>query len=105
MYLSTNTRPDITFAVNQCARFTHNPKNSHSIGVKRVLRYLRGKKDKGMDLNLTGSYNVDCYVDADFAELWGVEDNQDPLYVKSRTVFLLYLWDILYCGFLSSNHK
>ena len=69
MYLSTNIRPDITFAVNQYARFTHNPKNSHPINVKKRLRYLWGKKDKGMDLNPTGSYNVDCCVDADFAEL------------------------------------
>jgi hypothetical protein len=25
MYLSSNSRPDIQFAVHQCARFTHNP--------------------------------------------------------------------------------
>ena len=35
MYLSTNTRPSIVFAVSQCARFTHIPKNSRSIGVKK----------------------------------------------------------------------
>lgn len=33
-----------------------------------MLRYLRGTKDKGMDLNPTGFYNVYCYVDADFAK-------------------------------------
>ena len=30
LYLSGNTRPDITFAVSQVARFTHNPKKSHA---------------------------------------------------------------------------
>ena len=59
MYLSKNSRPDIAYDVNQCSRFIHNPKSSHVIGVKNILRYLRGTQDKGMDLNLGGSYNID----------------------------------------------
>ena len=38
MYLANNTRPDIAFAVHQCARFTHCPKQSHAVAVKRILR-------------------------------------------------------------------
>ena len=41
-YLSTNSRPDITHDINHCVRCTHNPKSSHAIGVKSILRYLRG---------------------------------------------------------------
>ena len=85
MCLSTNSRPDIVYVVNQYARFTHKPKNSNIIGVKRFLRYLRGTKDKGMDINPSNSYNVDCYVDDDFGGLWRVKDDQDPICVKSRT--------------------
>jgi hypothetical protein len=33
MYLSSNSRPDIQFAVHQCARFTHNPKRSHGDAI------------------------------------------------------------------------
>jgi hypothetical protein len=33
----------------------------------------------------------DCYVDADFAGLWHVEDDQDPVCVKSRTGLCLTL--------------
>jgi hypothetical protein len=33
MYLSSNSRPDIQFAVHQCARFTHNPKHSHGDAI------------------------------------------------------------------------
>ena len=87
MYLATNSRLDIVHVVNQCARFTQNLKNSHAIGLKRILRYLRGNKDKGMYLNPSNSYNVDCYVDADFDGLW--EDDQDSICVKSRTGFLV----------------
>ncbi len=36
LYLSSNTRPDIQFAVHQCARFTHGPKQSHAEAVKRI---------------------------------------------------------------------
>ena len=36
LYLSSNSRPDIQFAVHQCARFTHNPKKSHGEAIKRL---------------------------------------------------------------------
>ncbi len=35
---------------------------------------------------------LDCYVDADFAGLWGHEDDQDPVSVRSRTGFTLTLF-------------
>ncbi len=37
LYLSSNTRPDIAFAVSQVARFTHNPKESHSTALKVII--------------------------------------------------------------------
>ena len=89
VYLSGNSRPDIAFAVNQCARFTHNPKRSHAIAVKRIIRYLQGTADKGLILKPTTNYKVDCYVDADFAGLWSVEDDQDPVSVKSQSGFII----------------
>ena len=36
LYLASNTRPDISFSVHQCARFTHNTKVSHDTAVKRI---------------------------------------------------------------------
>ena len=89
MFLSTNSRPDIAYAVHQCARFTHCPRESHAKGVKRILRYLKGTKTGGMKLEPSGKLNVDCYVDADFVGLWKVEDDQDPISVKSRSGHLI----------------
>ena len=89
MYLSTNTRPDIAFAVHQCARFTHAPRQSHAVAIKKILRYLAGTKDKGIRIKPTEKLEVDCYVDADFAGLWGVENDQEPVSVKSRTGFVI----------------
>ncbi|GJX31628.1 retrovirus-related pol polyprotein from transposon TNT 1-94 [Tanacetum coccineum] len=38
----TATRPDIQFSTVLCARYQSNPKESHLIDVKRILRYLKG---------------------------------------------------------------
>ena len=91
LYLSTNTRPDIAFAVHQCARFTNNAKASHEEAVKRICRYLKGTQDQGMIVKPSEELKIDCYVDSDFAGLWGSEDNQDPVCVKSRTGYVLML--------------
>ncbi|MGH3053369.1 MAG: reverse transcriptase domain-containing protein, partial [Gaiellaceae bacterium] len=85
MYLANNSRPDIAFAVNQCARFTHNPRSSHAKAVKMIVRYLAKTRTEGLTLEPSGTLSVDCHVDADFAGLWKREDDQDPLCVKSRT--------------------
>lgn len=92
LYLSSNSRPEIQFAVHQCARFTHNPKHSHAQAVKRIARYLKGTADKGLIMTPDTTKGLDCYVDADFAGLWGHEDEQDPVCVRSRTGYVLTLF-------------
>ena len=44
LYLTSNIRPDISFAVHQCAWFTHNTKASNEISVKSICWYLQGTK-------------------------------------------------------------
>jgi hypothetical protein len=87
-YLQNHTRPDITFAVSQCARYVHFPKLSHENAVIRICQYLRGTAEKGLIFKPTGRLSVDCYVDADFAGLWPHEDKQNPDCVKSRTGYV-----------------
>ena len=48
LYLSGWTRPDITFAVSNVARYCSNPTKEHWTAVKRILRYLNGTLDYGM---------------------------------------------------------
>ena len=67
LYLASNARPDISFAVHQCARFTHNTKVSHETDVKRIHRYLQGTNENGLLFNPSKKLVVDCYADADFA--------------------------------------
>jgi hypothetical protein len=89
MYLAANTRPDIAYAVHQAARHTPAPKASHSVAIKRILRYLKGTRTKGIDFKPDDSDRVDCYVDADFAGLFNVEDGQHPIAAKSRTGYVI----------------
>lgn len=92
LFISSNTRPDIQFAVHQVARFSHNPKRSHGQALKRIIRYLIETKDRGLCFKPDLTQGLDCWVDADFAGMYGYEDEQDPVSVKSRTGFVLTLF-------------
>ena len=48
MYLSTYTRPDISFATSVLARHSQRPGARHWNGVRHLLRYLRGTEDLGL---------------------------------------------------------
>ena len=93
MYLSSNSRPDIQYAVHQCARFSHSPKQIHANAIKRIIRYLQGTNNKGMTFTPDPELRLNCYVDSDYAGLWNYEDYQDPICVKSRTGYTLTLGD------------
>jgi hypothetical protein len=63
MYLA-NTRPDICYAVNVLSQFMSQPRQTHWIVAKPVLRYLRGTVGYGLiyassvDLSLQGYADV-----------------------------------------------
>ena len=89
LYLSTNTRPDIAYAVSQVARFSHNPKKSHASAVKTIIRYLAGSKDQGVIYERPKTLTMDCFVDADFAGLYGRDPPESPTSAKSRTGYII----------------
>ena len=79
LYMESNTRPYISFAVHQCALFTNNTKASHDTDVNMICQDTQGTKEKGLEFNTSKKLLVYCYTDADFAGLWGHENNQDPI--------------------------
>ena len=89
LYLSGHTRPDIAFAVSQCARYSFCPRHSHEEALKRIGRYLKGTRDKGIIMKKSKSLKLDLYVDADFAGQWSYENDMDPTSVKSRSGWLV----------------
>src|SRR5210317_808397 len=46
LYLAGHTRPEIAYAVNQCARYMFNPKRSHEKAIIRIGRYLKSTRTK-----------------------------------------------------------
>jgi hypothetical protein len=79
MYLEVHTCPDIAYTVHQAAIYTHDPRASHAVAIKRILRYIKGTKDKEIYFTPDGTEKIDCYVDSDFSGLFSVEDKQQPI--------------------------
>ena len=94
LYLSSNSRPDITFAVHQAARFTHCPKASHEVALKRIGRYLKHTRNRGLVVKPKKDLLLEMFADADFAGLWTLEHADDPISVKSRTGFVVTLGNV-----------
>jgi hypothetical protein len=67
LFLSTHTRPDISFAVSSLSKFLSNPGQRHWIAAKRVLRYLRGTMDVGLFYRSSGSQKLYGYCDSDWS--------------------------------------
>lgn len=66
MYLM-NTRPDICFAVNTLSQFLMDPRSVHLVVVKHILRYLKGTVDYGLKYDVNQKFNLQGYVDSDWA--------------------------------------
>ena len=66
LYL-TASRPDIMQAVGLVARFQANPKESHMIAVKRILRYLKGTIDYGLWYPKDENFDLKAFSDAGWA--------------------------------------
>ncbi|XP_028081458.1 uncharacterized protein LOC114282884 [Camellia sinensis] len=62
----TITCPDIAFAVNSACQYMHAPLVSHSNAFKRLLCYLKGTLDKGLQFQL-GPLVLTAYSDSDCA--------------------------------------
>jgi hypothetical protein len=88
-YIQAMIRPDITMAVQQCARFCNNPKKAHEEAVKRICRYLLKTQNQGLVMKPDLSKGLECYVDADWAGSWQDRSSNDPLSAHSRTGYVL----------------
>ncbi|XP_023752713.1 uncharacterized mitochondrial protein AtMg00810-like [Lactuca sativa] len=63
----TFTRPDITYVVQQVCLYIHDSREPHFTAFKRILRYIRGTLDHGLQLYASPSRGLIAYSDADWA--------------------------------------
>ena len=63
----TLTRPDIAFAVNKVCQFLHAPTTVHWSAVKRILRYVKGTVNLGLQIRRSRSMLVSSFSDANWA--------------------------------------
>ncbi|GKC81554.1 hypothetical protein Tco_1137271 [Tanacetum coccineum] len=67
MYLTT-TRHDIQFFTVLCERYQSNPKESHLIAVKRILRYLKGTPTLSLYYPKCSGFDLKGYSDSDYTD-------------------------------------
>ncbi|GKD98005.1 ribonuclease H-like domain-containing protein, partial [Tanacetum coccineum] len=63
----TFTRPDISYAVQQVCLHMHDPREPHFYALKRILRYIRGTLEHGLQLFSSTTFELVTYSDADWA--------------------------------------
>ena len=88
-FLAQNTRPDIAFAVHQCARYCSNPRKLHQIAVKHLCRYLLATRSNGLIFEPSGTNTLDAYCDSDFAGTWSTKTANQRTSSLSRTGFVI----------------
>ena len=85
--LEKSTRPNISYAVNQCARFTHDPKKRSNHSFSKLSKKT---KDCGSTLKSYQENSLEFYVDTDFCGNWyRLTSEEDAITAKSRTGYII----------------
>ena len=61
-WLSISTRPDISTITNILAKYTANPSRGHLTHTKRVIKYLKGTKTKGILFTTQPATDIESFV-------------------------------------------
>ncbi|XP_058741928.1 uncharacterized mitochondrial protein AtMg00810-like [Vicia villosa] len=63
----TASHPDSLFIVCLRVRFQLDPRETHLIAVKRILKYMKGTTNLGLMYKKTSKYKLPGFCDADYA--------------------------------------
>ena len=85
LYL-TASRLDISYSVGVCDRYQANPKESHMITLKRIIKYIKTTVEFGVWYNKDTSDVLAGYSDADWA------GNADD---RKSTSGVVFMWEII----------
>lgn len=70
LFLSTTTRPDISYSVAVISRYLENPSKIHIEAAKRIVKYLKGTQNYGLIYERKKreeKHELMAYSDADYA--------------------------------------
>ena len=91
-FLEKSSRPDLAYAVHQCARFSSDPREEHYDTVRYLTRYLLDTKDEGLIFDAKMKDSLSVWVGADFSGNWKRENvDVDESTAKSRTGYVIML--------------
>ena len=68
MWVSTFSRPDISFAVRTVARHAHAPTERHWKAIVKIFAYLKETRDLGITYKRGSGLGLAVYVDASYAD-------------------------------------
>ncbi|XP_020216883.1 uncharacterized protein LOC109800514 [Cajanus cajan] len=80
----TNTRPDISFAVQQVSQFMSKPRYSHLNAAFRILKYLKGCPGLGLFYPSANPHRIQAFSDSDWANCCMTR--------KSTTGYCVFYW-------------
>nr|GEW59564.1 ribonuclease H-like domain-containing protein [Tanacetum cinerariifolium] len=63
----TFTHLNLSYAVQHVCLYMHDPRDLHFIALKRILCYVSGTLDYGLQLHLSSTTQLSAYTDADWA--------------------------------------
>jgi len=84
LWLTLQTRPEISQAVSQLSRFVSNPSPAHLTAAKHLLRYLNGSRTLGIHYSKTANSTPLIYSDATWAS--------DPESSRSVQAYVILLY-------------
>ncbi|GKA36229.1 ribonuclease H-like domain-containing protein, partial [Tanacetum coccineum] len=79
------TRPDISYAVQQVCLYMHDPQEPHFLALKRILRYVRGTLDYGLQLFSSSTTSLVAYSDAELVALLLIDRLHAIVYFSATT--------------------
>ncbi|GKD24565.1 ribonuclease H-like domain-containing protein [Tanacetum coccineum] len=63
----TFTHPDLSYVVHKIFLYMHDPREPHLAALKRILRYVQGTLEFGLQLYASSETSLVAYSDADWA--------------------------------------
>ena len=64
MYLTTATRPDLAYTITHLSQFNSDPSKQHLTAAKRVLRFIKGTKDRKLLYPYSSQLYLSAFSDA-----------------------------------------